>query len=301
MKSNRVSRYTIFAYIPTFIYLTAIALVQNYLFDPRGFWEHIASYAVSIFMTCGAVLISAADYSRRSVTITDRYISVAQGLLVRSEYRIPYSSLHCFGSTQSPFSRLAGVVKITLGAARRDGRRGVIYLPKERADKAARVMYGGAGEELCTLCSKNSRVFLTSALLANPVGGVLAAAPIISGVGRAAGIDARDALLHELDFSQYFLMLGVPPLTAFIAYVLIAMYLVSVAVMFERNFALRCTVFDGGLQIGSGAVVKKEWYVPFSRITGSRCRQTMLMRTFGICSYEIKVLNKWRRICIYKK
>ncbi|MBQ1546016.1 MAG: PH domain-containing protein, partial [Clostridia bacterium] len=272
-----------------------------YLFDPRGFWEHIASYAVSIFMTCTAVLISAADYSRRSVTMTDRYISVAQGLLVRSEYRIPYTSLHCFGCTQSPFSRLAGVVKITLAASRCDGRRGGIYLPKERADKVSRAIYGSAGDMICTIRSQNSRVFLTSALLANPVGGVLAAAPIISGIGRAAGIDARDAFLQELNFSQYFLLLGVPPLTAFIAYFLIAMYMVSVAVMFERNFSLRCTVFDGGICIGSGAVIKKEWYVPFSRISGVRCRQTMLMRAFGICSYEVKVLGKWRRICICKK
>ena len=70
-RTNRVSVYTVFANIPTYIYTAAIPILQNYLFDPKGAMQIIISNALNIVLMAAALTLSAADYSRKKLRFTD--------------------------------------------------------------------------------------------------------------------------------------------------------------------------------------------------------------------------------------
>ncbi len=292
---DRVSAYTLFANIPAYIYLLIIPMIQNFLFNPDGIWQQLASNAVGLFMAAGAAAISAVDYSRRRFRLTKRGAIVSQGIFLRSVYRVSYEKLRSVTFVKAPLTNLFSAEKIVLGISPRDGKRGTLYISCEKAEDIKDEMRMALGSENDVYRAKNRKVFLLCALLSNPVTGFLAAVPFVRGIGRAAGAQARDELLNTLNFSRYLIYLGISPVAAFIAYLLFACYLFSAAVMFLRNGDLSCTFYNGGVIIRKGIVHARETVIPIHRITSLRITQSVLMKPLKLYNCYIKIEGKRKK------
>ena len=292
---DRVSAYTLFANIPAYIYLLIIPMIQNFLFDPEGIWQQLASNAVGLLMAAGAAAISAVDYSRRRFRLTKRGAVVSQGIFLRSVYRVSYEKLRSVTFVKAPLTDLFSAEKIVLGISPRDGKRGTLYISHEKSEQLKDEMRTALGSENDVYRAKNRKVFLLCALLSNPITGFLAAVPFVRGIGRAAGAQARDELLRTLDFSRYLIYLGIPPVAAFIAYLLFACYLFSAAVMFLRNGDLTCTFYNGGVVIRKGIVHVRETVIPLHRITALKVTQSVLMKPMGLYNCYVKIEGKGKK------
>ncbi len=297
---GKVSLYTFFANIPTYFYIILIPIIQNYLFSPDDFFEHITSYGVSLLMSAAAFAISAADYSKRRYRLSDSRCTVRQGLFVRSIYSVPYEKLHTVTLVTSPTLRLFSAQKLILSATRSGKRRGSLYIPKKSADKFEEGIRSSLGSRKFTISTTGGRAFLSAALLSNPISGLLAAVPIIRSAGRVVGENTSTELLRTLDFSGWLVVLGLPPAAAFTAYFLLVFYAVGALELFFKTAGLSCDLFENGTVITSGIKSRREVFVPYHRIDSVVITRSVFMLPFSRCSVFVSSLGagkKGLRLC----
>lgn len=255
-RTNRVSVYTVFANIPTYIYTAAIPILQNYLFDPKGAMQIIISNALNIVLMAAALTLSAADYSRKKLRFTDDCISVSQGTLVRSFFKLPYDKIRSLTFTSSPMMKLFSAVKLTAGP----GRAGAFYISEDAAKSLAEEFSIGFGGICCREKVSNRKILRMSALSANPLAGLTVAVPLFGIIGRAFGSGARKELLHRLDFSRYFLYLGLSKGAAVIAWVMAVLYVIGAVTVFLKNACLEYEICEKGTIVRSGILIRQEVY-----------------------------------------
>ena len=288
------SVYTVFANIPTYIYLIMIPVVQNYLFDPSGFFERIASYAVSLLLTAGAAAVSAAGYFGQHISADETGVSVRRGLFIRRTYRASYARLQSAAFAVSPVMRLFSAVRVSFSACRFGNGMSAFYLTDETAGELRGGMLSGLGKKISSFRARNGRTLLAAALLSNPFGGFAAAAPFIRGVGRAAGENARSELVSSLDFSQLLVLIGIPPAAAFLTYLFIAFSLVSALRAFFASYSLRADIYERGAVVRRGLVTRRETIVPFGcdvRVTVLRTLPMLPLRLRG-CALSPRELGR---------
>ena len=286
MRKQRTSPsvYTVFANIPTYIYLVMIPVVQNYLFDPKGFFERFASYSVSLMMTAAAAVFSAAGFAGQHVEAGTSGVTLRRGVFIKRKCRFPYSRLRSASFAVSPTMRLFSAVRVTLSSARRDERHGTFYLPRDTAEALKTGMLAELGERVTELRAKNGRLLLAAALLSNPLAGLIAIVPFLRGVGRAAGEQARSELMRSLDFSQLLVLLGISPTAAFLAYFLLACTVVSALRTFVITFGQRALFYERGAVVSCGLVTRRETLVPLGKSACLTVTRTLPMLPLRLCS-----------------
>ena len=288
-KKDKINIITFFANIPTFIYILPIVILQNFLFDPAGFWEHITSYTLSFFLLIVFGAFSAADYRTKKYKTLPDQASVKEGILFQKKFSLPYDKLQSVIIQSSPFTMLFSAVKIQLNTAATKAKKGdaVFYLSKENAKRLITEIYDDIGYIHRYYHAKNSRIFLMAAIWSNPVSGFLILSPVVNNIGKIVGSELKTQLISSFDFSKYLVYIGISPTTAFIAYFLIVCYLVSVAADFFRTSNFTCTAYQKGIVIKRGIIRKTLFFTNPSKLNAITINSSIFMIPLRLCSAYI--------------
>ncbi len=285
-KKDKINIYTLFANIPRFIYLLPLPILQHILFDPKNIWEHITSYSLSILLLIAASIISTADYHAKSYSVYPEHTHIKEGLFIRSQFSIPYRRLQSVIIRSTPLPLLFSAVKVQLNTAATKAKKGdaVFYLSKRNANCLITEIYDDIGYISRMYRAKNSRIFFMAAIWSNPVSGFLLLSPIINNTGKLVGEQLRDELINNFDFSKYLVYLGFPPTSAFIAYVLLICYAVSVCADYFRTANFTCTSYQNGIIIKRGIIKKTLFFTHESKLNAVTLSQSIFMMPFNLYS-----------------
>lgn len=288
-KKDKINIYTLFANIPTFIYLLPIPILQNILFNPQDFWEHITSYLLSIILFIAVSIISAADYRTKSYKVYPEHTRIKEGIFIRSQFSIPYSRLQSVIIRSSPLLLIFNAVKVQLNTAATKAKKGdaVLYLSKKNAKRLISEIYDDIGYISRLYRAKNSKIFFMAAIWSNPVSGFLILSPIINNAGKIIGEQLRDELINNFDFSKYLVYIGISPTMAFIAYILLVCYAVSVCADFFRTANFTCTSYQNGIIIKRGIIKKTLFFTNPGKLNAITLSQSIFMMPLELYSAYI--------------
>lgn len=288
-KIDKINIYTLFANIPKFIYLLPIPILQNILFDPKSFWEHITSYLLSIVLFITASIISTANYRAKSYKVYPEHTRIKEGIFIRSRFSIPYSRLQSVIIRSTPLPLLFSAVRVQLNTAATKAKKGdaVFYLSKKNANRLISEIFDDIGYISRLYRAKNSKIFFMAAIWSNPVSGFLIVSPIVNNTGKIIGEQLRDELINNFDFSKYLVYIGISPTAAFIAYVLLVFYAVSVFADFFRTANFTCTSYQNGIIIKRGIVKRTLFFTHPSKLNAITLSQSIFMLPLEIYSAYI--------------
>ena len=280
---------TFFARIPTFIYLLPIPILQNILFNPSGFWEHITSYTLSIIMFFAVGGAAAADYQTKRYKVFPDRTYIQKGIFFRSRFNIPYDRLQSVIIQSSPFTALFSAVKVQLNTPATRAKKGDadFYLSKTNAKRLIDEIYDDIGYIRRHYRARNSKIFFMAAIWSNPVSGLLLLSPFINNVGKVVGDELQNELIESFDLSKYLVYIGIPPTAAFITYILIFSYAVSVCADFVRNAGFTCTSFENGIVIKRGIIKRTLFFTNQTKINAVTLSQSIFMMPFSLYSAYI--------------
>ncbi len=287
--THRTNILTFFARIPAFIYLLPIPILQNILFNPSGFWEHITSYVLSIIMFFAVGGAAAADYRTKRYRIFPERTYIRKGIFFRSRFNIPYDRLQSVIIQSSPFTALFSAVKVQLNTPATKAKKGDadFYLSKTNAKQLIGEIYDDIGFIRRHYRAGNAKIFFMAAIWSNPVSGLLIISPFINNTGKVVGEELQNQLIESFDLSKYLVYIGVPPTAAFIAYILIFCYAVSVCADFVRNANFTCTSYQNGLVIKRGIIKHTLFFTNRTKLNAITLNQSIFMMPFRLHSAYI--------------
>lgn len=277
--SSRVNIYTLFAGIPTFIYLLPIPILQNILFRPESLWEHITSYSLSILFIVSVGTFYVLGYLSKRYTGGLDHTFIQNGFPIRAQFSIPHNKLQSVIIQKSPLPSLFKAVKIQLNTPATSAKKGdaMFYLSQHRANKLIREIYDDIGYALHTYEAHNIRVFFMASIWSNPVSGLLIIAPFINNMGKITGEQLSTELFKSFDLSVHLMYIGLPPTTAFIAYFMLLCYVISVAADFIRNAKFTCTSYQNGILIKRGIIKRTFFLTNCKKLNAISINQSMVM------------------------
>ncbi len=278
-KSSRVNIYTLFAAIPTFIYLIPLTFIQNILFKPNSIWEQIASYSLNLLFITFVGGFSVCGYLTKRYTGGLDYTYIQKGFPIRSRFDIPHSRLQSVIMQKGPLSALFNAVKIQLNTPATKAKKGdaMFYLSSQKANRLIREIYDDIGQMLFYYKAQNIRIFFMAAIWSNPISGILLIAPFINNLGKISGEQLGTQLLESFDLSVYLMYIGLPPTTALITYFLLVCYAISVVADFIRNASYNCTSYQNGLLIRRGILKRTFFFTNCRKLNAISINQSLIM------------------------
>ena len=286
---DKINIYTLFANIPVFIYLLPFPILQNFLFNPRSFFEHITSSILSAIVFAAAIIISAADYRTKRYSVHPEYARIKEGIFFRSKFCIPYRRLQSVIIRHSPIPTLFNAVKVQLNTAATKAKKGdaVLYLSRKNAKRLINEIYDDAGYILKHYRAKNIKIFFMAAIWSNPVSGFLILSPLVSNTGKIIGEQLRDELINNFNLSRYLVYIGINPTAAFVTYVLLVCYSVSVLTDFIRTANFTCTAYQNGIVIKRGIIKNTFLFTHPTKINAVTLSQSIFMIPLSLYSAYI--------------
>lgn len=278
-QSDRVNIYTLFAGLPTFIYLLPISILQTVLFKPESLWEQITSYALSLMFLILAVTFSVCGYINKRYMGTLNYTYIQNGFPIRSRFNLPHEKLQSVIIQKSPIPLLFNAVRVQLNTPATKAKKGdaMFYLSSNRAAKLLKEIYTDIGFHLNTYHANNTRIFFMASIWSNPVSGILIIAPFVYNTGKVAGERLSTQIFEKFDLSAYLIYIGLPPTTAIIAYFLLVCYIISVIADFIRNANFTCSSYQNGILIKRGVVKRTFFMTNCKKLNAISINQSLVM------------------------
>ncbi|MCI9273445.1 MAG: PH domain-containing protein [Clostridiales bacterium] len=282
---NRIHPYAVWEYISRWALLLLIPLSQQLLMRPENLWEQIRLASVQLMLLAGFFVLSAAQRRATGYRSDEQALLYQRGLFFQRQMRIPY---RCFDSVtvkQTLAPALFGAARLFLDTPAGGKKHADVGLTLSRKYlwRTAVAVYPICRQELLYRAGA-WRILLMSAFWSNPGTGLLLVAPFIKRMGDVLGAEISERLYSTVDLSLQLAAWGIPPVSAALAYLLFAGWVIALLVQLFRygNFKLfRCNDL---LTIRRGLVNSSQRMFRSSRVSALSIRQTLLMRMFRLYS-----------------
>lgn len=292
MKYSKVHFYTVLEYLPKFALLALIPILQQLIFRPHNFFEIVRSWGITIILIVLVIFWCIAEYRSIRYHAGADYFYIKNGVLINRECKIPYDFIYSVNVKNGVIPYFFGAAKLRLDTPASNSKTSDIRLTLSRRALESAIKNILSEEETENLYRSGIfRILLMVASWANPGVGLLIAAPFINQLGRVLGEEITDRLYSTVSISMELVALGVPPLAAAIAYLLVAGWAVAMIVQLFRyaNFSvIRSGAF---LIIRRGLVSTQKRMIRLSKIGALSVRQTLFMRIFNLYSAYVQAVG----------
>ena len=222
----------------------------------------------------------------------DKLLHIRSGLILRTHTVLPWKRIVTLGRADTYYLRPFGAIRLrvdTLGGRARTPDF-TILLSRENAAALGRCQMGAPSRK--TAFSPSTISILAQSLLSsNSIAGIVFAATFVSQSGRLLGDALTGEIVGVFEQAARTLALGIPPAAAALALLL----LVGWAVSFLRTFCsykdMQASVCDGRLRIKRGLISKREVSINCDEVGYLSLRQSLLMRSLGLCALYISAVG----------
>ncbi|MGI6261742.1 MAG: PH domain-containing protein [Acutalibacteraceae bacterium] len=264
-------------------WLLLIPLLQRAVLRPETLWESLGSLLNAALLLVLISVCSVWQWRSTRFSVVRNRLLFRRGIWRREEFLLPFSQVDGLSVTFSPLSALfgAGLLELETGAATREPDCSVFLSTRRLQSIMNRFL--PQNRNLRFRCGIGS-LLICALSWSNAASGLLVAAPFVQKAGQVFGREVQQLLLEQLNPGMRLVSVGVPPLAAAIAWIL----LLGWAAAFLRQF-LACTPFSCSfagafIMVRCGMIPKRLRLFRTRRMAAVTVRQTLLMRICGVSS-----------------
>lgn len=279
------------------VLLLSIPIVRAVVSLPFGGMDSWDDYLwVDLLAVCGMFALGFLRYLTTGIRIERQGIAYRSGLLVHRQGYIPFAQISVLVCEQKFWFRPIGYCTVYLDtdAGRAQSADFSLNLSKRRAEKLI-----GQVQSVCRNPDAVKRVcraswwevLFLSFISSDSLSGILFLSAAISGLGDFVSTDFQAII--RANFEQFIrlvnlLAIRIPPIAAWIAYILMITWGISFLVHVMRNLHFTVSRQDEELYVSSGVLSVYRHYIQTSKINRIEIRQTLLTKLIGVQSVFVQ-------------
>ena len=287
---TRTHPFTILTHLKSSVILLLIPVIQQLMFKPEGIFEVISTMGFNAIYAAAVIAYAIYSYRFLMYRLRPRGIQIKNGFFRKKYYTIPYSKIQTINIHKNIIARAFGAIRVSFdtpaGLSRVYDISGYISA-KKSAYIASKVE--NEKPKIAVYKSGNLNMLLMSAFWSNPASGLLIIAPFVSKLGDILGIEIQQLVDQSFvfDFRWQLVAMGIPPVAAGIANILLFGWAVSMGVQFMRYGRFSAYRQGEYIVISRGIINKNISYTRSDRIAAVTVNQSLLMSFLRLYSSGI--------------
>ncbi len=237
---------------------------------------------LTLEMLAFAFVLAIAIIGWRSISldVSDRYLTVKKGILIKQCAKIEISRLSSVALKRRPLDYLLGSVECAINTE--------AGTPK-KSDFSFKMHYRDANRLFKMIyCEENPTVIkfsaykiaLLAATTSSAVTGIIVGVPVINQASELLGIAISDILFDEINNISSRFTTIFPPIVNVITLILLIAYIVSFLISFFKNVNFKLQSGKNEIDIQSGLIIRKRIVFKKSQVNNVCLEQNPLMRFF---------------------
>lgn len=285
-----------YSYLSRFLWLLIIPLLQNLIFKPQSIGAIIAKHGFNILFIILIILFAVAEYKSIRYKNLSRIFVIKKGLVYKQKLIYNKKLIHCINIEQSLLLLIFRTAKFQVIAPSHKGELNTnyLYMTKNKANTLA--------TELLFYCTKNPlykggnlRILFMCATRSNFLSGLLIFALLIRKIGSLFGEQYGKMIYDQIDISHYIIILGVPPILAIIAGLMIIGWLFGLMSDFFKNAFFKLYSGDSTIATHKGIISKSAFIINKQAINAIIFRQSILMNLFGFSTVYLSTIGRSKK------
>lgn len=285
---SRTHPCTVFTHLKISVVLLLIPLVQQLLYRPQDIFEIIGTMSMNTFYALSVVGYAVYSYRRYMYRLVSHGIEVRQGLFIQQYFMLPYEKIQTVNIYKDMLASVFGACKISLdspGGTSRSYDISAFFSKKYTAALIERLNNGE--KEKSIYKSNNLSMLLMCAFWSNPASGLLFISPFISKLGTAASNEIRNILYNSMNIVWEKIAIGISPIAATVANILIMGWATAVVLEFMRYGKFSASKIGEYIVVARGIFNRSITYTRADRVAAVTVNQSLLMKMMGLYSSGI--------------
>lgn len=288
----RAHPYTVLTYLSRFTYLLIIPLLQHLLFQPQNLAETIATAGVNILFVLLILFTAVGEYQGIVYRYNVKGIYLRRGWFIKRTSTVPAACIQSVSIQKNIFPALFGAVRVhidTPGAIRNKSDISLVLSRRKTRHVIDRIFE----EDDVSILYKSSflRILVMAATWSNSITGLLIFAPFINRVGTVLGEEFSAKLYEGINLGVYLAAIGLPPVAAYIAGILVFGYIVAYLVQVFRYGRFSVSRTGSRVIINRGLISRNTFITETEHINAVSARQSILMLLFRLKSVYIHTIG----------
>ncbi len=292
MNKHRVHPYTIFEYLSRFLFVIIIPLIQQVIFLSYNITEIINTLSINILSVGVLIFLCILEYRANIYRAGQKYFYLKKGLFQKRIISLPYNRIQFINIQRSLIPSIFGAAKLSLDAATKDPTAPdiSINLSKSALLKAAKPLF--PKKDLHYVYKADIlKLIITAASWSNPATGLLLSVPFINNFGKVLSAELNKNLYETVNIGIKFLAIGLPPAAAWIAYIMLAGWVVAFSFMLLRYINFKVFKSKDNVLITRGLISRVTQIIDTQNINAILLKQTLIMKIFKLYTAYINVIG----------
>lgn len=279
---------TVFMHLKISVLLLLVPLVQQLFYRPQDIFEIIGTMSLNTFYALSVVGYAVYSYRRYTYKLVPHGIEVKKGLFIQQYFTLPYEKIQTVNIYKDMLASFFGACKVSLDSPGGTSRAYDIsaFFSKKYTSLLMERLNNGEKEK-AIYRSNNFSMLLMCAFWSNPAAGLLFISPFISKLGNAASNEIRNILYNSMNIVWEKIAIGISPLAATIANILIVGWAIAVLLEFSRYGKFSASRIGKYIVVSRGIFNRSITYTRADRIAAITVNQSLLMRILGLYSSGI--------------
>lgn len=267
----------IFRFLKPFLFVLIIPVLEGALrYALYRRTSRILAAEIAVFLLISAIAVM--RWSRFSLSVEDRKITLRQGVFFREKHTLRATAVSSVTVRQNPADFLFRSVTVSLctEAGRPNGADFEFKLGKRNAEELMRELFGD--ERYAAVKFSGLRLAASAALTSSALTGLVIGIPLFNRTGKVFGNAVNAALLNEINtvsskFNTYF-----SPIFNTVVLILLGAYGISFIYSLIRAFKFRLFSGRERLEVHSGLFIRRRTAFFRNAVQDISVEQTPLMR-----------------------
>ncbi len=245
--------------------------------------------ALEIITLAFIILLAVFSWNSILISVSDRYITVKTGFLIKSCAVIELSRISSISLNQDVFDFIFKSVSCKINTEAGTPRKSDfdIKLCKSEAKRLYFMIYGE--EDMKIIKFSPLRIALLAATVSSAATGIIVGIPVINKISDLIGIAISDMLIDEINnvsakFNSVF-----PPVVNTITVILLIAYGVSFLVCLIKHLNFKLKSGNNSIEIQSGLITRRKTIFKKSKVNDVCFEQTPLMRLIKKYSMRVSI------------
>jgi uncharacterized membrane protein YdbT with pleckstrin-like domain len=285
---RRTHPYAVWGFLPRFAPLLLIALLEQLVFRPQGFWARAAALGGNLLAAALVLLWAVLEYRAIGYHADEDTLFLRRGLLYRRTAQVPYDRICTMTIRQNLLPTLFGAARLYLDTPAGSHRSAdfSLVLKRKPLDKIADSIFPSPRTKPVYRAGA-WRVALMAASWSNPGAGWLLLAPFINRLGAVLGAEISERLYATVDVSMRLAAYGIPPAAAALGWVLFFGWAAAALVQLFRYGNFSVSADEESLCIRRGVLNTSTRVIRRSRICAFSIQQSLFMRAMRLYSAHV--------------
>lgn len=273
--------------------LILLSVVQQLLFNPRGWLEQVSSLGFSFLFVIAAVAYSVSLYRSERYRLLQDRVHIRKGIFIKRSYTVLFDRIQTVAFNYDLIASLFGAVKVSIDTPAGSSRHcdASAYLSRANSELIKNKLLSGR-KRTFHYRSGAANILFASLFWSNPVSGVLFIVPIITQLGKVIGRERTDLLLKgSLSTGSEFLAQYISPAAAAFAVILMLCWALSVVVQYQRYMKFSTSAVGDFISIRRGFVNPTTVFTRKTGIITAEENRSLLMNILGLYSAGVTVVG----------